>query len=135
MPYTVKQQKKQHSNCKNNGKKNIQSRGNKTVGTNINLTSKLTAVLSGHGKTKAYLHLFNLREDAKCVFNKGHQTMDHILFQCVETRKQRDLIKLHLRTQKKWPVNKSELITKHRKVFSEHIESIELDTLQQKSDK
>ena len=51
--------------------------------------------------------------------------MDHILFQCVETRKQRDLIKLQLRTQKKWPVNKLELITKHRKVFSEYIEYIE----------
>jgi len=58
--------------------------------------------------------------------------MDNILFQCVETRKQRDLIKLQLRTQKKWPANKLELITKHRKVFSEYIESIDLESLQQK---
>ena len=70
------------------------------------------------------------------VCNKGDQTMDHILFQCVETRKQRDLIKLHLRTQKEWPTNKLELITKHRNVFSEYIESIDFDSLQQKrSDK
>jgi len=61
--------------------------------------------------------------------------MDHIIFQCVETREQRDLIKLHLRTQKNWPANKSELITKHRKVFSDYIESIDFDSLQQKSDK
>jgi len=59
--------------------------------------------------------------------------MDHILlFQCVETRKQRDLIKIQLRTQKKWPAKKLELITKHRKVFSEYIESIDFDSLQQK---
>jgi len=89
------------------------------IGKKINLTSKLTAVLSGHDQTKAHLHRFNLREDAKCICNKGDQTMDHILFQCIETRKQRDLIKLHLRTQKNWPANKSELITKHRKVSSE----------------
>ena len=61
--------------------------------------------------------------------------MDHIIFQYVETRKQRDLIKLHPRTQKNWPENKSQLITKHRKVFSEHIESIDIDNLQQKCDK
>jgi len=53
-----------------------------------NSTSKLTAVLSGHGKTNAYLHRFNLREDANFIYNIGVQTMDHILFQCVKTRKQ-----------------------------------------------
>jgi len=78
------------------------------IRTKFNLTSKLTAVLSGHGNTNAYLHRFNLREDAKCICNKGDQTMVHILFQCIETRKQRDLIKLQLRTQKKWPANKAQ---------------------------
>ena len=58
--------------------------------------------------------------------------MDHILFQCEETRKQRDLIKFHLSKQKNWPANKLELITKHRKVFSEFIESIDSDLLKKK---
>ena len=57
------------------------------IRTNLYLNSKLTAVLSGKGKTNAYLHRFNLREDAKFICNRGDQTMDHILFQCVETRK------------------------------------------------
>jgi len=101
-------------------RKNVQSRDNETVfpniGTKHDLTSALKEVLSGHGKTNAYLHIFNLREESKCICNNGDQTMDHILFQCVEIRKQRDLIKLHLRTQKKWPVNKLELITKQESV-------------------
>ena len=67
--------------------------------------------------------------------NKGDQTMDRIVFQCIETRKQRGLIKLHLKTQNNWPSNKSELITKHSKVFSECIESIDFDSLKQKRDK
>ena len=104
------------------------------IGTKINLTSKLTAVLSGHGKTNAYLYRFNLREDAKCICDKDDQTMDHILFHCIETRKQRVRIKLHLSKQKNWPANKRELITKHRKVFGEFIEFIDFDRLQ-KSDK
>jgi len=104
------------------------------IGTKINLTPKLTAVLSGHGETKAYLYRFNLREDAKCICDKDDQTMDHLLFQCTKTSTQRDLIKLHLNKQKNWRANKVELITKHRKVFSEFIESIDFDLLQ-KSDK
>jgi len=83
------------------------------IRTKLNLTPKLTAVLSGQGKTNAYLHRFNLREDAMYICNIGDQTMDHILFQCVESRKQKELTKLQLRTKKKWPVNKLELITKH----------------------
>ena len=64
------------------------------IGTKINLTPKLTAVLSGHGKTRAYLYRFNLREDAKCVCDKDDRIMDHLLFHCTKTSTQRDLIKL-----------------------------------------
>jgi len=81
------------------------------IWTKINLTSKLTAVLSGRSKTKAYLYRFNLREDVKCICDKDDQTMDH-LFQCIETRKQRDWTKLHLSKQKNWLANNLELITK-----------------------
>jgi len=105
------------------------------IGTKTNLTSKLTAVLSGRGKTSAYLYGFNLREDAKCICDKDDQIMDHILFRCIETRKQRDRIKLHLRKQKNWTANKRELIAAHGEVFGEFIESIDFDLLQKKSDK
>jgi ribonuclease HI len=70
------------------------------IGTKINLTPKLTAVPSGHGKTRAYLSRFNLWEDAKCTCDKDDQTMDHLLFHCTKTSTQRDLIKLHLKKQK-----------------------------------
>jgi len=35
------------------------------LGIKLTLTAKLAAVLTGHGKTRAYLHLFNLRDDAR----------------------------------------------------------------------
>jgi hypothetical protein len=60
--------------------------------------------------------------------------MDHILFQCAETVKQRDLLKRQLRAQGTWPVSKPELITKHREIFTEYIESVDFDQLQQNSD-
>jgi hypothetical protein len=44
------------------------------LGTKFNLTPKLAAVLSGHGKTRAYLHRFKIREDATCICGQGEQT-------------------------------------------------------------
>ena len=51
----------------------------------INLTPKLTAVLSGQGKTRVYMYRFNLREDAKCICDEEDQTMDHLLSHCTKT--------------------------------------------------
>ena len=69
------------------------------LGMRIHLTPKLTAVLSGHGKTRAYLHRFKLREEATCICGKEDQTMDHLLFNCIKTREQRDLLKRRINKQ------------------------------------
>jgi len=97
----------------------------------FHLNPKLTAVLSGHGKTRAYLHRFKLREEATCICGKKDQTMDHPLFNCIKTREQRDLLKRRINKQMNLPDNKQELITKYRKVYSEFIESIDFEQLQQ----
>jgi hypothetical protein len=97
----------------------------------IHLTPKLTAVLLGHDETRAYLHRFKLREEATCICGKGNQTMDHLLFNCIKTREQRVLLKRRINKPIKLQDNKQELITKHRKEYSEFIESIDFDQLQQ----
>jgi ribonuclease HI len=45
----------------------------------IDVTSKLTALVTGHGKTRAYLQRFKLSESATCPCNKGDQTADRLL--------------------------------------------------------
>ena len=97
----------------------------------INLTPKITAVLSGHGKIRAYLHRFNLRDEAKYICGKEDQTMDHVLFHCTKTSAQRDLLKRRIYKIMNLHDNKLELITKYRKVYSAFIESIDFDLLQQ----
>jgi hypothetical protein len=82
----------------------------------IHLTPKLTAVLSGHGKTRAYLHRFKLRKEATCICGKEDQTMDHLLFNCIKTREKRDLFKRRINKPMNLQDNKQELITKYRKV-------------------
>jgi len=56
----------------------------------IKLTPKISAVLTGHGMTKAYLQRFHLSEEATCTCGNEYQTMDHILFQCANTSTQRE---------------------------------------------
>jgi hypothetical protein len=52
----------------------------------LKLTPKITAVLTEHGMTKAYLHRFHLRQDAMCRCGNEYQLMNHLLFHCHNTR-------------------------------------------------
>ena len=94
----------------------------------IKLTPKLTAVLTGHGMTKAYLHRFHLREEATCSCGHEYQDMDHLLFHCVNTSTQRAVLKQQIHT---WPASKEDLIFKYQKEFSAYVESIDFEVLQQ----
>jgi len=101
------------------------------LGTKLTLTKKLTAVLTGHGKTRAYLYRYNLRDDARCICGQNDLTMDHLLFHCEKTSTQRVVLK-HQTSQKwNWMECKQELISKHTKVFCEFIESIDFELLLQ----
>ena len=57
--------------------------------------------------------------------------MDHLRFNCIKTREQRDLLKRRINKEMNLQDNKQELITKYRKVYSEFIESIDFEQLQQ----
>ena len=94
----------------------------------LKLTPKVTAVLTEHGMTKAYLHRFHLREDARCSCGNEYQSMDHILFHCDNTREQRETMIRHIGA---WPISKQNLINKHQKIFSRFVESIDFDDMQQ----
>jgi hypothetical protein len=48
----------------------------------INLTPNFTAMITAHGKTRAYLHRFKIIENPECPCSNGHQTVDHLLYDC-----------------------------------------------------
>jgi hypothetical protein len=48
----------------------------------IPITPEFTAFVTGHGKTRSYLHRFKLADDPVCPCNEGQQTSDHIIFDC-----------------------------------------------------
>jgi len=95
----------------------------------IGITSNFTAVVSGHGKTRAYLYRFKLLESATCPCNKRDQTMDHLLYHCNLLHQQREKLVKDTLKHGIWTISKHELITKHLKAFMKFTNSIDFDKL------
>jgi len=85
------------------------------------------ALVTGHGKTRLYLHRFKKTESAVCLCNKEDQILDHILNKCTRHKTQRDLFKEKVLKAWSWPVSKKELITKQLKSFLTFTEIINLE--------
>jgi hypothetical protein len=60
---------------------------------NINVNPNFTAMVIGHGKTRAYHHRFKIIESATCPCNKGDQTIDHLLNQCTLLQTRREFLR------------------------------------------
>ena len=95
----------------------------------IKLTPKFTAIVTAHGKTKAYLHHFKIIESPDCPCKGGEQTVEHLLYDCNKLKRDRDELIRNISNQDKWPVNKSALVNKHTKHFTQFINSIDFERL------
>jgi hypothetical protein len=82
---------------------------------NKHVNPNFTAIATGHGKNRAYLHRFNILENATCPCNKGDQTIYHLINQCTLLQTHRELLRNNVLKSRKLPVSKEELITKHLK--------------------
>jgi ribonuclease HI len=59
----------------------------------IDINPIFTALVRGHEKKRAYLHRFNILEQATCTCKKGDQTTDHSTNQCTLLQPQRELLR------------------------------------------
>jgi hypothetical protein len=60
---------------------------------NINVHPNFTAMVTGHGQTRANLHRFKIIENASCPCNEEDQTIDHLLNQCKLLQTQREIFR------------------------------------------
>jgi hypothetical protein len=95
----------------------------------IDITPILTAIMTGHGKTRAYLHRFKILEHANCPCGNGDQTIEHILNWCSILHTQKEILKRNVLKSGNWPASKHELISKHLKSCLLFIKSIHFDLL------
>jgi hypothetical protein len=95
----------------------------------IRITQNVAAMLTGHGKTRAYLHLFKIRDNACCVCQQADQTIDHLLYDCNLLEAQRGTLRKNVTKNGQWPANKHQLITNHLDCLLNYIESIDFERL------
>jgi hypothetical protein len=97
---------------------------------NTNITPEFTALITGHGMTKTYLHRFKLADDPMCPCNEGQQTSEHIIFDCNILEAQRStMIKQIMLNGGPWLPPKDELITRHLKAFLSFVKLIDFQKL------
>jgi hypothetical protein len=92
----------------------------------MRVAQNIVAMLTGHGKTRAYLQRFKILENATCACEQGDQTIDHLLYHCTVLETQRQNMKNAIKAGH-WPASKPQLISKHRDSFLNFLESIDFD--------
>jgi len=95
----------------------------------IDINPNFTALVTGHGKTRVYLHRFKILEQATCACKKGDQMTDHLINQCTLLQTQRELLRSNVLKCGNWPASTHELIMKHLKPFLMFTKSMDFDQL------
>ena len=76
----------------------------------IPITPEFTAIVCGHGKTKAYLNRFNPTDNPMCPCNEGEQSVEHLIHVCRILERQRSSMIQHNMTRGGiWPPTNNEL--------------------------
>jgi ribonuclease HI len=94
----------------------------------IKISPNLTAILTAHGKTKAYLNRFNIIESPQCTCKEGPQTVDHLIYECNMLQTERTTLVTNI-SPEAWPKEKRELIKNHTKHFTQFINSIDFEVI------
>ena len=58
----------------------------------LRVSPNLTTLLTGHGRLNAYFHRFKIKTNSMCVYGEGDQTVDHVIYDCVKVKKEREVL-------------------------------------------
>ena len=94
------------------------------------ITPEFTALTTGHGKTKSYLHRFKVADEPLCLCNKGDQTPEHIIYNCKILEPQRSSLIWHIATRGgKLPPANNDLVDNYLNEFLRFIKTINFQQL------
>ena len=101
------------------------------INTEIKPTPNFKAIVTAHGKTRAYLHRFKIIESSECTCDGGTQTVDHLIYDCpiLQTEGERQTHKRSFKTIKLDGEKKSDLLNKYIKYFLQYTNSIDFEKL------
>jgi hypothetical protein len=79
----------------------------------IPITPEFTAIVSGHGKTKSYLHRFKLIDNPMFPCDEGAQSSEQLMYDCKILEFQRNTLKHQIKScRATWSTINSNLIAK-----------------------
>jgi len=90
----------------------------------LNTTPNYTTIVIGHGNIKPYLYKYKIIDNPMCPCEKGHQTIQHIIFDCPLLEKEREKLKSVVTRTENWPVSCNKLGIQYYKNFKEYIDKI-----------
>jgi len=99
----------------------------------LNETPNFTAIVTGHGNIKAYLHKYKIIDDLTCPSRIGPQTVQHIIFDCPLLEKEREKLKAVVTRTENWPVSCNKLRVQCHKKVKEYINNINWNEEKSKS--
>jgi len=99
----------------------------------IPITPEFTAIVSGHGKTKAYLNRFKLTDNPMYSGNVGEQSVEHLIYVCIILEPNRSYMIKYITTRGGIlpPPTSNELVNKYLNVLTKLVKSIDFTKLQQ----
>jgi len=95
----------------------------------INLTPSFTAMVTGHGMNKAYLHRFKITQSPEGVCANGDQTVCHLIFDYPKLENEREKLIAFTSREGDWPVRKCDLVNKYLNQFKQFTNSIDIEKL------
>jgi len=85
--------------------------------------------VTAHGKTEEYLNRFKIIDSFECPCGTGNQRVEHLIYECPKLQREREFLIRNRAKQENWPKEKSELMNKYLKYFTQFINSIDFDKL------
>jgi len=97
----------------------------------IPISAEFTAMVTGHGLTRSYLHRFNFIPNSTCPCRiKQEQTINHIILNCTQLGNERRILRnATVQTGDTWPPTIEQLTRKHLKTFMKFVRSIDFSAL------
>jgi len=96
---------------------------------NLNLSPKVTTIMTGHGNIRSYLHRLKIIGSPECPCKHDIQTVDRLIFQCNMLNNERETLKNSVLKVGNWPVSKSGLTSRYLKQFITYINSIDFEKI------
>jgi len=73
---------------------------------NLNLSPKVTIIMTGHGNIRSYLHRLKIIGSPECPYKHDIHILDHPIFLCNRLKSERETLKNSVLKEGSWTASK-----------------------------